>query len=209
MKTYGLILAGGKSSRFNGEDKSWTLWNKQPLINHVINRIRPQVDNLLISANRNFEKYAQLGYPVVSDELENYQGPLAGIAAAMKYISAHNTDINNIFILTAPCDMPLIPEDLLELLTQSGDPANNSDQISVASDGNRTQSLIALIPLTKLEHLTTFLESGQRKVEQWILDSKPNIIDLSDHANNFYNINNLDELDKLDTLSNTPKGLVN
>ena len=141
-----------------------------------------------------------MGYPIISDDTKESQGPLAGIFAAMKFISKQYSAIDNIKLLICPCDMPLVPTNLLDLLIQP----TNSNQICVAKNDTRLQPLIALIPLTALDHLKSYLESGQRKAENWILESNPNIIDLSDYTENFYNINNQDELNKLSDLTNHP-----
>ena len=199
MKIYGLILAGGKSSRFQGEDKSWTVWNDLPFVEHVIGRIHPQVDELLISANRQIEKYKTLGLPVISDEIEGHQGPLAGILAAMNYIKRHHDTTKDTLLLTCPCDMPLIPQNLLELLQSQDGKVANPTEIRVARVGDRVQPLTALIPLSEQEQLKSFLESGQRKAEKWILSSPNVIVDLTRYADHFYNINDEQDLQKLDS----------
>lgn len=209
MNTFGIILAGGKSSRFQGEDKSWVLWNNQPLIGHVIGRIQPQVDNILISANHNIEKYKATGYTVISDDRQgiqgaDIQGPLAGIYSTMNYIAKKYSTLDDVNVLITPCDMPLLPENLLDLLNISHQP----NQICVAKDKDRIQPLVALMPLTALDNLKSYLDSGQRKAEKWILDSDPAIVDLSSHAESFYNINNQDELNKLGKLAGESEGAV-
>src|SRR5258708_39599236 len=80
----GLVLAGGQGSRMDGEDKGLVLLDGQPMIERVIARLRPQVGEVIISANRNRERYATLGYRVVPDLLANYQGPLAGMASGLE-----------------------------------------------------------------------------------------------------------------------------
>ena len=196
MTTFGLILAGGKSSRFQGTDKSWLEWNGLPLIEHVINRIQPQVDEILISANRDIDKYQALGFTVISDLTDELLGPLAGIRATMSYIDNQFPVTDDTNLLTAPCDMPLIPKNLKTLLSDS----QFDKQVCVAKDSQRIQPLVALIPMALQKHLTHFLDSGQRKVEQWILDTNPHIIDLSKYSNSFYNVNDLSELRNLDAM---------
>ena len=193
MKTYGVILAGGKSSRFNGVDKSWLQWNNKPLIAHVIERVAPQVDQLIISANTNLEKYRSTGYPVVPDDDNSLQGPLAGIYSTMNFITTQQHENEDIYVLTTPCDMPLIPENILEVLMQDTPPLAPR----VAKDNNRIQPLVSLLPLSILSHLKTYLDSGQRKVEKWILSSNPDIIDLSFIQECFVNVNDNEELQNL------------
>jgi molybdopterin-guanine dinucleotide biosynthesis protein A len=206
MKTFSIILAGGKSSRFNGEDKSWVKWQGQALIQHVINRVKPQVDGIIISANRDLEHYETLGFPVITDrsyqEHANHrspqidsQGPLTGIYAGMSYLKTQYDEVDNIDILTAPCDMPLLPTDLLKLLSQSR--PTPSQHIYVAKDDIRLQPLVSLIPLTMLENLRSYLDAGHRKVGRWIESTDPIIVDLSQLAGNFNNINNQEMLNEL------------
>lgn len=193
MKTIGLILAGGKSSRFKGVDKSWLEWQGLPLIQHVVKQIQPQVDELIISANRTIEKYQALGFTVINDESNEQLGPLAGIFSAMNYVHQHFSNSDDISLLTTPCDMPLIPENLKTLLYH----AAHKQQICVAKDSQRIQPLVALIPISLQSNLKSYLESEQRKVEQWMLDTNPYIVDLSSHSKCFININDLSDLNKL------------
>ena len=85
-----VILAGGQASRMDGEDKGLIVFRELPLISHVINITKPKVSQILISANRNFEEYANFG-KVISDDLEGYQGPLAGISKALKVCSTRRS----------------------------------------------------------------------------------------------------------------------
>lgn len=202
MNTIGVILAGGQSSRFLGEDKSWIQWNGSPLIQHVIERVLPEIDQLIISANQNLEKYKALGFPVVCDDEDKHLGPLAGILAVMNYLIKQTANIDNTNLLTAPCDMPLLPRNLKTLLNH---PARKQ-QLCVARDAQRIQPLVALIPLSLHPHLKQFLDNGNRKSEQWILSTDPKIIDLKEFNNCFYNINSHNELENLE---NTSKDLAN
>lgn len=197
MKTFGLILAGGKSSRFSGDDKAWIEWKGKPMIQYVIDAIRPQVDDIIISANKNLDQYQIPGYTVLRDISDESRGPLEGILTATKYLASHFPDEQDIRLLTVPCDMPLIPENLSTLL----DPSGLSKQICVARDAQRIQSLVTIIPLSFKNELENFLSNGQRKVETWILSSNPVIVDLSECADKFYNVNSQADLEKLDKLS--------
>ena len=100
-----VILAGGKGSRLGGQDKGLVDYNGKLLIEHVLERITPQVSTVLINANRNVDTYKQYGFPVINDDLSDFQGPLAGFASAMRASTTSH-------ILTLPCDGPLLPLDL-------------------------------------------------------------------------------------------------
>ena len=194
MKTYGVILAGGRSSRFDGEDKSWITWQDQPLIQHTITRIHPQVDVILISANRHIERYQTLGFSVIADAVPDYQGPLMGIYSVMDYLSKqHANEIKNIQLLIAPCDMPLLPLDLRQQLEQPQQPG----KIHVVFENQRLQCLLALIPLSFIQNLGEFINNGKHKVEDWIRTTNPVIVDLSRQAASFRNINSHADLELL------------
>ena len=79
-----VILAGGKGSRLGGQDKGLVNYKDKKLIQHVLDRIEPQVGDIIINANRNQDDYAKFDYPVISDELSDFQGPLAGFLTGMK-----------------------------------------------------------------------------------------------------------------------------
>ncbi|MEW8394895.1 MAG: molybdenum cofactor guanylyltransferase MobA, partial [Candidatus Thiodiazotropha sp.] len=107
-----VILAGGRGRRMGGEDKGLIELNGEPLIQHVITSIAPQVGQILINANRNQARYQAFGYPVIADSLLNYQGPLAGFIAALEAITTED-------MLTLPCDGPPVPADMVERLYQA------------------------------------------------------------------------------------------
>jgi CTP:molybdopterin cytidylyltransferase MocA len=102
----GVILAGGLGRRMGGVDKGMQLLDGRPLAAHVADRLAPQVDRLLINANRSQAAYAALGYPVFADEIPDFAGPLAGLHAAL---AASQTSL----VVTAPCDSPFLPADLV------------------------------------------------------------------------------------------------
>ena len=105
----GLILAGGRASRMAGEDKGLIELHGRPMIRWVLERFSPQVSQVLISANRNQERYAALGNPVVVDAVSDFSGPLAGLAAGL-------TSATTKWLASVPCDSPLVPPDLVKRL---------------------------------------------------------------------------------------------
>jgi len=105
----GLVLAGGQGRRMGGVDKGLQPLRGRPLMQHVIDRLRPQVDSVLINANQNLERYAEFGCPVVPDRVGGFAGPLAGLDAGL-----HATDAP--MIVTVPCDSPFLPHDLVARL---------------------------------------------------------------------------------------------
>ena len=176
----GIILAGGKASRMGGQDKGLLDINGHTMISYVIEALEPQVASILINANRNQSEYKKLGYPVFSDELDDYQGPLAGIAAG---ISRATTK----YICTCPCDGPLIAKDLVKKLYSSI--VDHNAEISVAHDGDRIQPVYALIRCDLQNSLNDYLKSGERKIDRWFEQHILCEVDFSDRKDCFINVN--------------------
>ena len=174
-----VILAGGKGRRLGGQDKGLVEYQGKRLIQHVLDRIIPQVNSILINANRNQDAYNEFGYPVITDNLTDFQGPLAGFATAMKAV---NTD----YIMTLPCDGPNLPLDLVSRMTNA---LTDHHYIAVAHDGTRMQPVYALIPVSLLGSLNAFLENGDRKIDLWYAQHPPKFVDFSDQVEAFFNIN--------------------
>ncbi|MFK7816277.1 MAG: molybdenum cofactor guanylyltransferase MobA [Gammaproteobacteria bacterium] len=187
----GMILAGGKARRMGGQDKGLIDINGQAMIQYVLDVLKPQVNEILINANRNVSTYEKFGYPVISDQLEDYQGPLAGIAAA---IEASNTN----YICTCPCDGPLIAHDLVTRLYSAMESSNAKTpttevEIAVAHDGQRLQPVYALISCSLHQSLLDYLSDGERKIDRWYAQHNFKAVDFSDKQDCFININTPEE----------------
>jgi molybdenum cofactor guanylyltransferase len=180
MKTSGIILSGGQGRRVNGADKGLLPWRQHTLIEAAISRLQPQVDDIVISANRNLARYRSLGYTVVSDTMEDFQGPLAGILAAM-HKCGHEVAI------IIPCDSPLLPIDLAERLLE---PLRaEAMDLSYVNDGHREQYLLAAVKLRCLNSLQDYLLQGGRSVRGWHKHLQCQAVDFSDCGNAFLNLN--------------------
>lgn len=180
----GVILAGGRGSRMGGEDKGLVLLGAEPMVVHVVRRLRPQVGEVLISANRNHERYGALGYRVVPDLLANYQGPLAGMASALQAATTP-------FVVTVPCDSPLFGPDLVARLAQAL--AREDADIAVAHDGEREHPVFLLLKRNLLPSLRNFLDAGERKIDRWFLNHRVARADFSDCPQAFINVNDPEE----------------
>lgn len=183
-----VILAGGRGKRMGGEDKGLVELNGEPLIRHVISAIAPQVAHLVINANRNQERYAAFGYPVISDSITGYQGPLAGFLAAMQAVSSD-------LLVSVPCDGPLLSTDLVERLVTTRN--REGADIAVAHDGQRLQPVYALLSVRLLGSLQAYLDAGDRKIDRWYAQHRVAYADFSDVPQTFININTPQERDKL------------
>ncbi|MEJ2529062.1 MAG: molybdenum cofactor guanylyltransferase MobA [Gammaproteobacteria bacterium] len=174
-----VILAGGKSYRFGGNDKGLETLAGRAMVEYVIDAIAPQVDEIVINANRNIELYAGYGFPVIQDSFD-YAGPLAGMAAG---IEAATTNL----VLTVPCDGPRLPSELVSRLKHGLE--QNSAMVSVAHDGERMQPVFALFRREILPEIYSYLQAGGRKLQLWLSQQKLAIADFSDQPDAFINVN--------------------
>jgi len=186
-----VILAGGKGRRIDGQDKGLIELTGRPLIEYIIDTITPQTSKILINANRNIERYRQFGHPVITDTLSDFQGPLAGFAIGME--SAKTP-----YIITLPCDGPFVPDDLISRMVKAI--KENDAEIAVAHDGTRMQPVYALLPVTLLPDLKSFLTSGERKIDRWYTQHDFALADFSDKPESFLNINTPDDQKQIQAL---------
>jgi len=186
----GLVLAGGRATRWDGRDKGLIEVLGRPMISHVLDALTPQVDQVIISANRNLDAYRAFGLPVVTDASRDFLGPLAGIASGM---AAARTD----WVAIAPCDSPLLAADCVDRLA-SACRDDEHTEIAVAHDGVRVQPVFALIRRVLLEELDAFLESGGRKIDRWYGQHRMQLVDFSDGPDTFLNINQPEDRDVLE-----------
>lgn len=181
----GVILAGGRAQRMGGVDKGLIELSGKPLLEHVIVQIKPQVDRLIINANRNLALYAAYSLPVVCDEPGDFRGPLAGMLSAMRVA-------DTAYILTVPCDCPLLPSDLA--LRMVAALKQNDAKICVAHNGQAVQPVFALIPCHLADDIRAYLASGERKLETWLARHQPALVDFSDQPQAFANINTPEDI---------------
>lgn len=188
----GIVLAGGRARRFGGIDKGLVEVAGRPMVEWIVDALRPQVDALLINANRNEERYRATGLRVIGDRLPDYQGPLAGLAAAMAQVPPGGA------VLTVPCDSPLPPPMLAERLVAAL--AGGGAELAVAHDGERLQLVHALVPVALGDSLAAFLTDGERKVEAWYARHRVAVVDFSDCRGHFLNLNRLGDLASVEAL---------
>lgn len=188
MSVTALILAGGRATRMGGVDKGLMLFNNKPLIAHVIERLQTQVDDIIINANRELETYQTLGYQVFADEITDFAGPLAGIELGLKHATSE-------YLLTAPCDCPLLPANLCEKLLTALN-AHHAD-IAIATSHHKDHPVIFLCRKTVLASLNSYLQQGGRKVSAWQKSLHHVYVDFSFTPDVFSNINTADELNEL------------
>jgi molybdopterin-guanine dinucleotide biosynthesis protein A len=185
----GVILAGGRAERMGRRDKGLLTLAGEPLIAHGIRRLRPQVAELLISANRNQAIYRQFGCRVISDDDNGFRGPLAGILTALR---ASKTS----YLLVAPCDSPLLPPDYAQRMWA----ALEREQATASagySDGF-WQPVFALLPVSLQDDLADYLATGAGNAGRWLQCHRPAAVEFPDRPLLFRNINTPDDLAQLE-----------
>jgi molybdenum cofactor guanylyltransferase len=189
MAISSIILSGGRATRMNGVDKGLVLLQTKTLVQHVITRLNSQVDEVLINANRELAKYQAFGYPLLPDETDDFLGPLAGFLLGLKH-AKHE------YVLTVPCDSPLLPLDLAERL-YNGMTEAHAD-IAVASSNGDTHPVFCLMKKGVLPSLQAFLDNGERKVSAWQKGLHYTEVDFSDSNDAFTNLNTFEDLNRLE-----------
>ena len=192
-KVTGLILAGGRASRMGGVDKGLITVNGKCMIEHCIAKLRPQVEQIFISANRNTEQYGQYGFTVLEDNFGEFEGPLAGLLRALE-ISKTNP------VLVVPCDAPLVPSELANRLLEFY--VEGETTAVIPHDGKRLQMLFGLYSHNAISSLTEYLASGQRKVETWVTSLDHTVVDFSNDKESFMNINAESDLQTVQSILN-------
>lgn len=185
MSITGVILAGGQSRRMGGVDKGLLDFLGKPMVGHVIQRLAPQVDEILINANREVERYQAFGYPVIEDDIGEFAGPLAGLHKGMR-MAKHP------YVLMVPCDSPLLPLNLVKRLMH-GLIERDAD-LAVAKTGAQAHPVFCLCRKALLPGLENFLANGGRKIDAWYSNLEVAEISFNNNAQAFANINTPEEL---------------
>jgi molybdopterin molybdotransferase len=180
MGIAGCILSGGAGTRMGGRDKGLFPWQGRPMVEAVMERFQPQVDTLMISANRHLDRYRGYGLPVLSDTEAHYAGPLGGVERALA-ASPHP------LVALVPCDAPLLPPDLVYRLHEALTAANADIAYATTPDG--AQPVFCLLKKSLHDDLIRYLESGQRKVLGWFARWNAAAVSFDDEADAFVNAN--------------------
>jgi molybdenum cofactor guanylyltransferase len=179
----GIVLAGGQGRRMGGVDKGLQALRGRPMVAWVLERLAPQVGEIVINANQNLEAYARFGHRVVPDEVGGFAGPLAGLHAGLSAIRADRA-------VTVPCDSPFLPADLVARLHA----ALGANDLAVARTGEQPHPVFSLVRRAVRAHLGEFLAAGGRKIDAWYATLKVIEVPFDDEADAFRNINTREEL---------------
>jgi molybdopterin-guanine dinucleotide biosynthesis protein A len=187
----GVVLAGGRGSRMGGVDKGLQDFGGVSLVEHAVRRLAPQVQAVMVSANRHLDQYAVLGVPVWPDAVEGYAGPLAGMLTGLEHAT---TD----WLVSVPCDCPAFPQDLVERLVATA--VGHQADVAVAATRDdvrlRRQPVFCLVRTACAPSLRAFLATGERKVGLWLASQRTADVVFED-ASAFANANTMDELRRL------------
>ncbi len=196
MKIVGLLLAGGQSRRMGGGDKALRLLGGQPLLDHVIARVRPQVAALVLSANGDPLRFARYGLPVVPDSIADFAGPLAGILAGLDWTAANRPDCA--LVVSVATDAPFLPADLVARLVEGM--TTEGAEFACAASRGQPHPVIGLWPVRLREALREALVAdGIRKVDHWTQRYRLATVMFPDEISGvdpFFNANRPEDLDR-------------
>ncbi len=178
-----VVLAGGQGRRMGGADKGLVDYRGRPLVAWVLDALAPQAGEIVISANRNLERYAATGHRVLPDTLPDFPGPLAGVLAAMRAVAAP-------WLLVVPCDTPHLPGDLANRLLAAARAADTP--VAVAADAARTHHTCFLARTALADDLAATLARGERAVHRWQAAHNPAVVQFD--AAGFANFNRPEDL---------------
>ena len=162
----GVILAGGQARRMGGGDKGLLTLAGQTLLSRVIARLEPQVGGLVINANGDAGRFAGYGLPVISDSIDGFAGPLAGVLAGLDWAAGQGAD----HIVTAAADTPFFPPDLVPQLLLAAETENRPIALAATPHPERglmRQPTFGLWPVALRDDLRRSLQDGVRKIVQW------------------------------------------
>jgi molybdopterin-guanine dinucleotide biosynthesis protein A len=192
VKVVGLLLAGGLSRRMGGGDKALRLLGGVSLLDRVIDRIRPQVEALVLNANGDPARFARFGLPVVPDSVRDFAGPLAGVLAGLDWTALHRQDCA--YVVSVATDSPFLPKDLVARFTAGIEEAQAD--LACAASAGQTHPVIGLWPVRLREDLRrAVVEEGIRKVDQWTARHRlATVVFGSEPVDPFFNANRPEDL---------------
>jgi len=198
VKVIGLLLAGGLSRRMGGGDKSLRPLAGRSLLEHVIGRLRPQVEALVLNANGDPARFASFGLPVVPDSIPDFAGPLAGILAGLDWTAENRPDCR--VMVSVATDAPFIPDDLVARLLDEMQTAGA--ELACAASGGQPHPVIGLWPVRLRDELREALAGeGIRKVDRWTARYRLATVSFADRpVDPFFNANRPEDLEQAHAL---------
>jgi molybdopterin-guanine dinucleotide biosynthesis protein A len=188
----GVILAGGRATRMGGDDKALLPLAGRPLVAHVVERLRPQVDLLALNANGDPGRFGDLGLPVIADGFPDFPGPLAGLLAGLEWAAAAGAGA----VVTAAVDTPFLPADLVDRLTAAAREAGACAAVAATRgpEGLTLHPAFGLWPVGRRAALAEALAEGKRRVRDWAEACGAATAVFEAEGEPFFNINTPDDL---------------
>ena len=190
-KTIIVILAGGQSRRFGGGYKTLYKLNNISILDRIIQNFKKLKMELVLNVNSNEDQFLKTGLHLIKDELENFQGPLAGIYSSMKWVLENRKNIEWIF--TSPSDTPFLNKNLVNKFLSTD--YNNKTKIVIAKSSNKTHPVIGFWHISLIKSLEEFLAKENRKIMHWVEGQNYEILNF-ENKNNFFNINTQADLEE-------------
>ena len=190
-KTILVILAGGQSRRFGGGYKTLNKFNKISILDRIIQNFSKLEMEIVLNVNSNEDQFLKTGLHLIKDELENFQGPLAGIYSSMKWVLENRKNIEWIF--TSPSDTPFLNKSLVNKFLSTN--YNNKTNIVIAKSSNKTHPVIGFWHISLIKSLEEFLAKDNRKIMHWVEGQNYEILNF-ENKNNFFNINTQADLEE-------------
>jgi molybdenum cofactor guanylyltransferase len=197
--TLGVVLAGGLARRMGGGDKPMRRIGGRTILDHVLERLAPQCDGLLLNANGDPARFAGFGLPVVADTVENYPGPLAGVLAGLDWTAANRPGVE--WVVSVAGDCPFLPRDLVDRLHRART-AQNAD-LAVAASGDQTHPVIGLWKVALRKELRhALVEEDIRKIDRWTARYRQATVSWpTEPIDPFFNANTVDDLAEAERLA--------
>ena len=190
-KTILVILAGGQSRRFGGGYKTLNKFNKISILDRIIQNFSKLEMEIVLNVNSNEDQFLKTGLHLIKDELENFQGPLAGIYSSMKWVLENRKNIEWIF--TSPSDTPFLNKNLVNKFLSTD--YNNKTNIIIAKSSNKTHPVIGFWHISLIKSLEEFLAKDNRKIMHWVEGQNYEFLNF-ENKNNFFNINTQTDLEE-------------
>ena len=197
--TVGVVLAGGLARRMGGGDKPMRKVGGRTILDHVIQRLAPQCDGLVLNANGDPARFASFGLPVIADTVENYPGPLAGVLAALDWTAENRPDAA--WVVSAAGDCPFLPRDLVQRFHRAR--IAEGAELAVAMSGGQTHPVIGLWSVALRNELRhALVEEDMRKIDRWTARYRLATVSWStEPADPFFNANTVEDLAETERLA--------
>ena len=194
-----VVLAGGLGRRMGGGDKPMREIGGRTILDHVIERLEPQCDGLVLNANGDPARFARFGLPVIADTIEGYPGPLAGILAAVEWTAANRPGVE--WVASAAGDCPFLPRDLVARLQQARS-AEGAD-LAVAASGGQAHPVIGLWKVALRDELRhALIDEDLRKIDRWTARYKLATVSWpTEPVDPFFNANTVEDLAEAERLA--------